>query len=63
MNKIVKAIIAILGATELIFSAMIPIAVALLILPLVESQIAQNALITAGLISTLYRGLKVWLIG
>jgi len=62
MNKVIKIMIAILGATELIFSIFIPIALSLLLLPYAKSQMTQVFLIIAGILSSLYRALRLWFI-
>jgi len=59
MNKIIKIIISILGGINIIFSVFIPTLVALLIIDLIIlNQTNQIILITAGLLSTLYRGIS-----
>ena len=61
MNKISKVLIAIIGATELIFSIFMPISVALLLLPFAKSQMTQIFVIVAGSFSSLYRAMRLWL--
>lgn len=62
MKKIWKIIIAFLGAVNVVFSILIPISVSLLLI----SQIGQNlnvlqssTLLMAGILSSLYRAIKV----
>ncbi len=65
MNKLVKAILAMLGATEAVFSIFIPITIALLLVNvgLVDfSRWQGTALIAAGIISSLYRAIYIGLI-
>lgn len=61
MKKGIKVIIAILGATELIFSILIPISLSLLLLPFARSQLTQVFVLVAGIFSSLYRALRLWI--
>lgn len=59
MNRIFKIIISALGGINAIFSTFMPTFVVLLIIDLIAlNQLNQVILITAGLLSTVYRGLS-----
>jgi len=65
MNKLIKIFIAILGATEVIFSIFIPIAISLLLMDAGFVNLSSwqgNVLIIAGIIASLYRAIDVGLI-
>jgi hypothetical protein len=63
MNKTQKIIIAILGGIESVFSIFTPIAVALLWINITNYQgIGSYFLFTLGLVSSLFRAIKIgWL--
>ena len=63
MNKILKIIIAILGGVNTAFSIIIPMFIAFLVIqtyPLL-GNINQQIILLAGFLSSLYRGVKVWI--
>ncbi len=63
MNKLLKIIIAILGAVDIMFSIFIPIAVALLLVNNGKmSNINSTLVLIIGLISSFYRAVKFWII-
>lgn len=61
MRKSVKVLIAVLGATDTMFSVFIPIGLALLLIPFVSGW-GQTALILIGILSSLYRAIDVGLL-
>ena len=59
MNKIVKVLIAIFGAIDLTFNLFIPLAIALLIINLVNlTNFNASLLMAFGILSSLYRAIK-----
>ena len=58
MNKFTKIMIAILGATNTMFSIFVPIALVLLLLPYTYGWYS-TALILIGILSSLYRAIDV----
>ncbi|KKN62692.1 hypothetical protein LCGC14_0509530 [marine sediment metagenome] len=59
MNKFLKVLIAILGAINVTFSLFIPIAIALLIINIVNlTNFNAGLLIVFGISSSLYRAIK-----
>lgn len=60
MNKIVKIVLAILGAVNVVFGIFIPIAVALLYLTLFHTNaLYSNIIIVAGSLASFYRAISV----
>ena len=58
MNKFKKIIVAILGATNTVFSIFIPIAIALLLLPYTRGWYG-TALLIIGILSSFYRAIDI----
>ena len=59
MNKFLKVLVAILGAIDVTFNLFIPIAIALLIINIVNlTNFNSGLLITLGISSSLYRAIK-----
>ena len=62
MNKLLKSIIATLGAVDLMFSIFIPIAVALLLINLGNlSNINAGLVMILGILSSFYRTINFWI--
>lgn len=60
MNKIIKAIITILGGVNIVFNMFIPVAVGLLLINYFAFDEAKNVLImVVAMISTFYRAIEV----
>ena len=60
MNKFVKFLLAILGAVEVVFSIFIPIAMSLILINVIGFNPFQGTvLIIAGILSSLYRGIRI----
>lgn len=60
MNKIIKVLLAFIGAVDLAFNIFIPISISLLIVSLIKlGSFTSFILLTAGIISSLYRGIKI----
>lgn len=60
MNKFIKAIIAIMGATNAVFSMFVPIAVALMLISVMEIDGWRTiVLISAAIIASLYRAIRI----
>ncbi len=63
MNNFLKAILAILGGTDVVFNIFIPISIVLIIVSLVDlSNFNVWVLLTMGFLSTIYRSIKFWII-
>ncbi len=59
MNKFLKVLVAILGAIDVTFNLFIPIAIALLIINIVNlTNFNSGLLITLGISSSFYRAIK-----
>ena len=60
MNKLIKFLVAVLGACSVVFDIVTPIVLVLFLVTTVSSltPFYLNALIIAGLFASLYRGIK-----
>lgn len=64
MNKFWKVLIAFMGATDIVFRIFTPIAVALMLITLIDLPFwSDTVLIVGGWISALYRAIEVILRG
>ena len=63
MNKFMKIIISVLGGVNTAFSIIIPIFIAFLIIQIYPGlgSINQQVILLGGYLSSLYRGLRVWI--
>ena len=62
MNKLLKSIIAILGAVDVMFSIFIPIAVSLLLINLgTLNNVNAGLVMVLGILSSFYRAIKFWI--
>jgi hypothetical protein len=61
MKRWIKVFIAIIGAVDVMFSIFIPIAIALLLFPLVSGW-HQTTLIAFGILSSCYRAIDIGLL-
>ena len=62
MNKLLKAVIAILGAISVVFSILIPIAVAILLINvggLSANEWHSGILLVSGFLASLYRAIDI----
>lgn len=63
MNKFLRGIVAFLGGVNVAFSIFIPIALVLLVIAVIDlSYYATLFLLIIGLISSVYRAIKFWII-
>lgn len=63
MNKFFKIIIAIIGATDVIFSIFIPVSIALILIILLDLSVFNLwAIMIIGFLSSFYRAIKFWII-
>lgn len=60
MNKFLKIILSILGAVEVVFSIFIPIAISIILINITGFQgFSSNVLLIAGILSSLYRAIRI----
>lgn len=64
MNKLLKIILAILGGVNTAFSVVIPIFIAFLIIQIYPElgSANQQIVLWGGYLSSLYRGISIWII-
>lgn len=62
MNKLKKIFIVFLGGTDTAFNIFIPIAIALLFInSLYLSETNSAIILVAGIVSSIYRAIKIWI--
>ena len=62
MNKLLKSIVATLGAVDVMFSIFIPISISLLLINLgTLDNLNAGLVMTLGILSSFYRTIKFWI--
>ena len=60
MNKFIKALVAIFGATNAVFGMFMPLAVALMLVNMMElGELQASAILIAAIISSIYRAVRI----